>query len=239
MKPEQPRTIFLILAAVILVCGGSMATAVFLYNQLQVQTAAAPGSLSATQRSSEQGLLVTGVMPDSAAMRANLRRGDILLQAGATTLESTRDLQELVLTLAAGEPIMLTVLRGEETTVIPITPADAPPRLGMELLDPGLRAEFITDMPAARNDGRPTISRVLPDTPASAAELAAGDVIAVINDQVIFTTADLIAALADKRPGDVVTLLLRRGPDTISRTLKLGTYPDDATRGYLGVELGN
>ncbi|MBE2197373.1 MAG: hypothetical protein IAE79_02105, partial [Anaerolinea sp.] len=56
MKPEQPRTIFLILAAVILVCGGSMATAVFLYNQLQVQTAAAPASLSPTQRSSEQGL---------------------------------------------------------------------------------------------------------------------------------------------------------------------------------------
>ncbi|MCA9959940.1 MAG: PDZ domain-containing protein [Anaerolineales bacterium] len=238
MNQNQPRTISLILIAVVLVCGGSIATAVFVYNQLKVNTVAAPALITPEQEASEQGLLVTGVVPDSMAAQAGLRRGDILLQAGETVLESTRTLQQLVWTLDAGDAIQFTVLRGGETAVIPVTLADALPRLGIELLDPGLPTEFTADTVPTVNDGKPTIARVVPDTPAATAELAAGDIIAVVNDQVVFTSEDLLTVMADKRPGDTLTFMLRRGEETLIRSITLGTHPDDPEKGYLGIELG-
>ena len=63
------------------------------------------------------GLLVRSVEPGSAADRAGLRPGDVLVRAGATELRSRARLDTVLLDTAA-KPVELTVLRGEEMIVV-------------------------------------------------------------------------------------------------------------------------
>lgn len=237
MSQEQPRTLLLILIAIVLVCGGSLATAVFVYNQLQARTAVTPVPIPLTtaQTVSEQGLLITAIIPNSTGAQAGLRRGDILLQADETTLETTQDLQQVIWAHETGDEIAFMVLRGEETAVIPVALAESLPRLGLELL--GSTHPISTTIQSSTGSIKPTISHVVPDTPAAAAGLEPGDIIAVVNDQVILTGDDLLAAMTGKQPGEAITLMLRRGPDTLVRSIILAQHPDDPDRGYLGIEL--
>ncbi|HTI32103.1 MAG TPA: trypsin-like peptidase domain-containing protein [Miltoncostaea sp.] len=61
--------------------------------------------------------------------------------------------------------------------------------------------------------------------PAARAGLKAGDVVTAIDGKPITGSADLVAAIAAKAPGDQITLTVRRGGDTTTITATLGTQP--------------
>jgi putative serine protease PepD len=65
--------------------------------------------------------------------------------------------------------------------------------------------------------------------PAADAGLRSGDVIAKLGSTTIKGTNDLVAAIATHKPGDKVTMTVRRGSDTTELTVTLGTQPTQAT----------
>ena len=63
---------------------------------------------------------------------------------------------------------------------------------------------------------------VLEDGPMQQAEVKAGDVLLAIDDQAMTSHRDVLGFLDNKKPGDEVKVKLKRGDETIERTIKLG-----------------
>jgi serine protease Do len=69
----------------------------------------------------EGGVVVTAVGEGPAA-EAGIRRGDVLLRLGASTIENSRQLRELLAAAPAGKPIPILVRRGENTLFLAVEP---------------------------------------------------------------------------------------------------------------------
>jgi DNA-binding MarR family transcriptional regulator len=66
------------------------------------------------------GLLVTAIEPESPAQTAGIQRGDLIVDIGGRPTRSTVTLTEAVNALRHGEPLELTVLRGDEPRLLSI-----------------------------------------------------------------------------------------------------------------------
>jgi len=71
--------------------------------------------------------------------------------------------------------------------------------------------------------GGGTLASVVSGGPAAAAGLRAGDVVIKVGDRAIGDGDDLVAAIRSYRPGDRVTLTVRRGGSTTTATVTLGS----------------
>ncbi|MBD0338483.1 MAG: PDZ domain-containing protein [Thermoleophilia bacterium] len=78
------------------------------------------------------------------------------------------------------------------------------------------------------------VVQVLPDTPA-AGRLHPADVIVEVDGTRIDTVARLRAVLAERRPGQEVSVAVRRGDERLSLEFRLAADPQDPARGVLGV----
>jgi S1-C subfamily serine protease len=77
----------------------------------------------------------------------------------------------------------------------------------------------------ARAGGGVTVMAVAPGGPAEQAGLAIGDVITALGDDRVADLADLLAAVAHRRPGDPVALTVWRGDDRMRRPATLVERP--------------
>ncbi len=68
-----------------------------------------------------EGVLITGVIEDSAATKAGLMRGDIILAVNGETVETLYEITEAISELAHGDEITLSVARGDGTIEVPLT----------------------------------------------------------------------------------------------------------------------
>jgi putative serine protease PepD len=73
------------------------------------------------------------------------------------------------------------------------------------------------------------VQSVTSDGPAADAGLRSGDVITKLGSTTIKGTNDLVATIATHKPGDKVTVTVRRGSDTSTLTVTLGTQPTQPT----------
>jgi putative serine protease PepD len=73
------------------------------------------------------------------------------------------------------------------------------------------------------------VGEVVQGGPAATAGLKAGDVVTAIDGTPIQGSADLVAAIAAKKPGDRIALTVKRGSDTVTITATLGTQPAQRT----------
>ncbi|MFZ5831733.1 MAG: trypsin-like peptidase domain-containing protein [Planctomycetota bacterium] len=97
--------------------------------------------------------------------------------------------------------------------VVSVPPRRIPPMSGMLgiTLDQG------------ESPGGAKIEKVVPDSPAEQAGLKEGDVVTHVNGKPVETTAALVAAIRENRPGDIVRLNVRRGERVLAVPVKLGT----------------
>jgi uncharacterized iron-regulated protein len=68
-----------------------------------------------------QGVLVKTVLPGSTAEKAGIREDDLLLQADENRLHERFDLLYLLMNLQVGDQIQLSLQRGEEVLLVPLT----------------------------------------------------------------------------------------------------------------------
>jgi serine protease Do len=172
-----------------------------------------------------KGVLIADVVKDSPADKAGLASGDILMEFDGKKLEAPQDLQKLVAVTAPGKGLPMKVWRdkAEKTLEIKVgeTPEDTaqlePGGKGKSLL--GLETRPITPEIARQLNLRTTegvvVARVDEDGAAAEAGLQKGDVIREVNRQRIRNPQDFERATQGLKPGDRITVLLQRGPQSL------------------------
>jgi putative serine protease PepD len=109
-------------------------------------------------------------------------------------------------------------------------PADTATRVAGELIDDGTASHAYLGVQtrsetqaAGGTSAGATVASVAAGGPAAAAGLRAGDVVTKVDDRVIDTSQELVAAVRSYAPGTEVTLTVRRGDGTVTVPVTLGS----------------
>lgn len=214
------------------------------------------------RRKPEPGILIVRVDDASPAAEAGLQRGDILLAINGDAVNTVPELRFVLQTFEPGDVIELTVKHGDEERTLSVTLGDRQGqswlgivpyvehparefRFGQDMPfghrgqfrmphgpDFGLRATPLAVLPGVH------ISDVVPDSPAEQAGLTTDDVILAVNGEPVNTAEELIAAIGQFAPGDVVTLEVQsQDQETRTVDVTLDAHPDDPSRGFLGIQV--
>jgi serine protease Do len=174
-----------------------------------------------------KGVLIADVVKDSPADKAGLVSGDVLTEFDGKKVDAPQDLQKIVAVTTPGKgvPVKLWRDKGEKTLEIKIgeTPEETaqvePSDSGKSKSLLGLETRPITPEIARQLNLRTTegvlVARVEDEGPAAEAGLQRGDVIREVNRQRIRSAQDFDRATQGLRPGDRVTVLLQRGPQSL------------------------
>ena len=172
------------------------------------------------------GALVAAVVPDSAAEKAGIKVGDVILDFDGREIITQGDLPPVVGTTTPGSKVDVRVFRDgrERTLKITVAEAESDPeavlparggeqpaasatRLGMRLQD--LSGEQRSQ--AELDDNQGVLVAQVVGGPAGRAGLRRGDVILRVGRSDVGSVADFNKAVEDVKAGDSVMLLVRRG----------------------------
>jgi len=78
----------------------------------------------------ESGVMVVSIQPDSPAMRAGLRIGDIIVGFGGTTVSGIDDLHKLLTQEKVGTSFPIALIRGTEKVMVFVIPGESKERPG-------------------------------------------------------------------------------------------------------------
>lgn len=184
------------------------------------------------------GAAVTQVMPDSAADKAGIQPGDIILAYNGHDIDQPGDLPPLVGLTKPGTKVPVRILHDGKRETLQVTVGTAPrdkdavdgnakataqasgsDALGLTVTD--LDADTRKQLGLRKGEGV-QVSDISGEAAAEAG-LRPGDVILRVDQRAVSNVADFKQATRDVKPGSTVLLLVRRGDQ--SRFLGL-TVPD-------------
>lgn len=169
----------------------------------------------------EHRLVVADVEMESAAGKAGLMPGDILLKLDEKELQNEDSLQDMLRTRSPGDAIRLSVHRQNKAMDLTATlqPVSRPRVVGRQRATLGVQV-----VPAKGGEGV-AIDQVTPGSVAERAKLKAGEVILKL-DQVSLTSPTRLRDILDgKQPDDAVTLTLLLAEKPVDLKIKLGAEP--------------
>ena len=172
------------------------------------------------------GALVSGVEPDSAAARAGLRQGDVIVALDGEKLADNNALRNRVAGTKPGSKVSVEILRDGRSQTLSATldaqKSDSKTRLsgpdGADTQGFGMTVQPLTPEVAreleltGRRDGV-VIRDVDPDGAAAAAGLRPGDVIAQVNGKAVTSASELKSALGQSTSRPALLLVARKGGD--------------------------
>ncbi len=194
------RKILVLLALTLVVGGAALA-----------QDAGERPFLGITFSAEGDGALVRAVLADSPAAAAGLQVDDLILALNGAEL-APADFVETVAALAVGNEITLTILRDGAEMKLAVTLGSAPARRSQWQ---GFRDGAFLGVSLVIDEAGVLVEDVVPESPAEAAGLQAGDLLRSINDEEVETplaAADIIRAL---EPGAVISLGIERQGETL------------------------
>ena len=161
-----------------------------------------------------KGAFVSEVNPDSAADKAGLQPGDIIVGLNGRTLNSFEELRAKVASLGAGAEIELTIVRSGETMTKQVTLGDAGGTVASaEDIHPALEgATFANGQDTDGNRGV-EVSEIEARSPAARIGLRQNDVIVGVNRQRVNTINELSSVI--ERADGVIALNVKRGQTTL------------------------
>ncbi len=174
------------------------------------------------------GVLVTGVLPDTAAARAGLKRGDVIVGIGDREIRNAGHLRNTVALSGAGESIDLRLLRDGREISVEVTlgrlpdQADARPqqqqqpardklestRLGLTLRPAPER--MVDGLDLQRGQTALMVTAIDPGSPAARAGLRVGDIVLEIDRKPVVSPREARQTLNAAR-GTVLLLVKRQG----------------------------
>ncbi|MDN3653530.1 Do family serine endopeptidase [Thalassotalea ponticola] len=170
-----------------------------------------PELAEAMDLDTNQGGFVSQVVADSAAEKAGIKAGDIIIEVNGRKIKNFNELRSKIGSLGAGTDVELTVLRDGKRKTFDVTLQgmdDA--NITAANLHPMLQgAQFANN----NSNGGVLVKSVADNSPAAALGLRSDDVIAGVNRQRISNLAELRKVLEDTN--GVIALNIIRGNNTL------------------------
>lgn len=183
-----------------------------------------------------QGVLITEVIPDSPAAKAQLREKDVILSINGKAVKNASDLRSQILLLKPGTEVELEIMRGAEKKRIKVV-IEAPKR-GMltskvererleELLEEfglviaDLNPDILRRLGLPPNTKGVVITQIIPDTPADYEGLSPGMVIEEVNNKRVKNSLEFFEVLKELKDKRRLLLGIRTSRGKTYKTLKL------------------
>jgi serine protease Do len=172
------------------------------------------------------GVVIVEVMEDTPAARSGLRNGDIVVAVNGRPITETRLLQRLIGATAPEADTRLTVLRQDGRRQVGVRLAAMPREVvgervaaefGFSLREVGAQGEPAGARPAA---GAPTVAAVIRGGAAEKSGLQVNDVLLQVGDRAVLTREVAREALADSPLDQPLHLIVRRGEERITLSIK-------------------
>ena len=157
----------------------------------------------------QQGAFVSEVIPGSAAEKAGLKAGDVIVAMNGQKVASFAEIRAKIATAGAGKEIELTYLRDGKSENVKVTlQSDEQTKTSANTLIPGLEGAELSNYD---ENGRKAVvvSKVAQNSPAARYGLKEGDLVVGVNRQPIENLSQLRKILNDKP--SVVALNILRG----------------------------
>ncbi|MFA0566763.1 MAG: Do family serine endopeptidase [Vibrio gallaecicus] len=163
---------------------------------------------------SSKGAFVSQVVPDSAADKAGLKAGDIIVSINGKRIDTFSELRAKVATLGAGKKIKLGAVRDGDQKSFDVTLGESTnSKTKAEKLHDGLAGAELTNTTDKDAVVGVKVSSVAKGSPAEAYQLLENDIIIGLNRQRVENLAELRTML-EKKPA-VLALNIQRGERTI------------------------
>jgi M6 family metalloprotease-like protein len=184
------------------------------------------------QRDGLGRLVVEEVQPESPADRAGVKRGDLVTRVGEQVVKTPEAFREWLKTRIPGEAVKLGLLRADRPVDVTATlvATSRPMKIGTQ------RVFFGAELGEALEGEGVRVERVAPDSPAAAAGLKSGEHILKLEGADFTRAGRLTDILTEKRPGDMLTFVVRRDGQEI--TLKATLVADRGDAGGRGARGG-
>ncbi len=170
-----------------------------------------------------EGALVSSVTPGSAAQKAGLERGDVIVRLNGTEVEDSNALRNRISSTRPGSEVSLTVLRGGHERTLSATLDELAPKTTAENVGGGesqggrlglsvrpLSPEEAHQLDLHRGEGL-VVAQVDPDGPAADAGFQPGDVIEQVNGQPVTSASSLREAVEAAGDRPALVLISRKG----------------------------
>jgi len=182
-----------------------------------------------------KGALISQVMPNSAAEKAGLRRGDIIIEFNGRKVDEFNDLPKMVASQPVGSKAKVKVIReGDEKTITVALGelkdrqleakaeegekgAQETPKLGLRYQD--LTPEIAEGLGLKKTEGV-VITGVEPGSPAAQAGLRQGDLILEVNRKAVEKSEDFAKVISKADKDKPLLLLIQRGGANLYIPLK-------------------
>jgi len=166
------------------------------------------------------GVLVSDVYGNSPADRAGVKRGDVVLVVGGTTVATLSDYQDALAEFTTGDRITLELFRRGKAISIPLQPGSFPPELALETFYRRLGIKVGEGRKGnAQQRSAVSIEEVKQDSEAARIGLRPGDLIAQVNDVAVTNLDDFKKTISRYHHLISLNLVVRRGPYAYSITL--------------------
>ena len=165
-------------------------------------------------------VVIASVVPNSPAAKSGLQAGDEIVAADGNDVTRQAQLKHVLGPKYAGEPLRLTVRRGEEKIDVDLELA--------ERIDP-YQAPFLGVLPERDSDiarAGVSIRYVYPGSPAADLGLQVGDVLVQCNSQVLNSIEQWHQSLAQWQPGDEVQIKYQRGEQSNDAAVTFTALPE-------------
>jgi S1-C subfamily serine protease len=170
-----------------------------------------------------RGVLVSDVMEESPALRAGLKRGDVLLKIEDTDLESTEDYRQVLSEFTPSDPLKVIISRKGKRKNLVVQPATFPleQAIGLAFIRLGIKVDEMDRATKRRygQEGGVLIEEVMRNSEAGRIGLERGDVILKINDLPIKDLDAFKKAISRNHHQPSLTLIVQRGAYGYSLTL--------------------
>jgi S1-C subfamily serine protease len=199
-------------------------------------------------RIGERGAVIVEVIPDGPAEEAGLREGDVIVALDGQELGVECRLADLIGEHQPGDTVTLEIEHpGEEPREVAVELGEHPDEEDVAYL--GVRYRCLGRLGIMRREGWPfvlphaefergaIVLSVDEESPASEVGLEKGDVITGIDGEPVEGTQALTDAIAEREPGESVTLTVYRTDRGEEREIEvtLGEHPREEGKAYLGV----
>lgn len=169
-----------------------------------------PELAQAFKLDSQRGAFVNEVLPDSAAAKAGIKSGDVLITLQGKTLSSFAELRAKVGTAGPGVVMQIGLLREGKPMTVNVTLAQSPAvEVSIEKINPALQGVTLSDVDAKRAKGV-KVDDVKKGTPAEQVGLEKDDVIIGVNREPIDNLA-AFRKILETKPDLIALSIVRKG----------------------------